>query len=916
MKFLPRLKSLLSLIGLAAVYFVAGKLCLRLAFYHPSASPIWAPTGIAIATFLMWGPRVWPALFVGAFLVNITTYGSLLSSVGIAAGNTLEGAVAAWMVNRWAGGPRVFEESDNVLRYVVFAGLLSPMLSATLGVASLMMFGYAPASHALHIGATWWSGDVGGALIAAPPLLLWKTKPDWKWTPKMMVEAFAICLYIFLLCMTVFGGLVFAKGVRVPLGYLCFFPIIWTAYRFGLRETMGAVLATCMLTIGGTLYGYGPFVRTNPNDSLLFMNVYLDMLAITGLFLASVMRERRLNEIEVREAKQVLEHRVQERTQTLESMVLQLQEEVLEHLQTEKRLKDSEERFRLLVESSKEYAIFMLDTEGNVATWNTGGERIKGYMAADIIGRHFSIFYTPEDIAAGKPQRALKTAMEKGQNRDIGLRVRKDGSTFWVDATLTALYDSYGRLRGFAKVSRDITERMLAEKEIRRYQDIVSNTQIGVVVMRLESDPDARSLRLLSANPAASQILGISMASTMAHSLDAEFPDLYKTPLPAMLAEVARTGKPVDFGEFRYGDTRVKEGVFMIKAFSLPDQCVGVTFENITEQRRTEQALSDSEERFKQLVRSNIIGFMIQETSGQVLEANDAMLKLLGYDREELLAKKLEMTSLISPSYGSMQQWMDDRLRVSGMCPPMELEFVRKDNCHVPALLGMVQLQGTAAHRLCFVIDVTERRSAQEALRKAYDELETRVEQRTAELQAEVLRREHAEEELRNQAIRDSLTGLYNRRGFQVMAESYLPLSKRQKKTLLMFMADVDDLKWINDHLGHAEGDAALIAAADLLRKTFRESDILARLGGDEFAVIGLEDTGQTEAHFKERLEKLADDYNRYSGKTYRIHLSLGATRVDSEHRADMETLMKQADAMLYEQKRHKTEGILKPKAV
>jgi PAS domain S-box-containing protein len=127
-------------------------------------------------------------------------------------------------------------------------------------------------------------------------------------------------------------------------------------------------------------------------------------------------------------------------------------------------LRQSAEIFQLLVSSVRDYAIFMLDPEGNVKTWNNGAQRIKGYRPEEIIGRHFSAFYTEEDVASNKPARELEIAREHGSVEDEGWRVRKDGSRFWANVILTAVHDSSGRLRGFAKVTRDITERKKAEE--------------------------------------------------------------------------------------------------------------------------------------------------------------------------------------------------------------------------------------------------------------------------------------------------------------------------------------------------------------------------------------------------------------------------------------------------------------------
>jgi PAS domain S-box-containing protein len=158
----------------------------------------------------------------------------------------------------------------------------------------------------------------------------------------------------------------------------------------------------------------------------------------------------------------------------------------------------SEEQLRLLVENAQDYAIFLLDPDGRVATWNLGAERIKGYRASEIIGKHFSVFYPEEDLRSGKPQEELRVAAAVGRFEDEGWRVRKDGTRFWANVIIAALRDSSGNLQGFSKITRDTTERMLALEALRK-----SNQELREeVARRTEAEgklqESERSLRKLS----------------------------------------------------------------------------------------------------------------------------------------------------------------------------------------------------------------------------------------------------------------------------------------------------------------------------------------------------------------------------------------------------------------------------------
>ncbi len=179
--------------------------------------------------------------------------------------------------------------------------------------------------------------------------------------------------------------------------------------------------------------------------------------------------------------------------------------DISERKLAEEEIKQSEERFRLLVEGVNDYAILMLDPQGYVTTWNTGAERIKAYKPEEIIGQHFSCFYITEDIQNGRPEHILKAATQQGQYEEEAWRVRKDGSLFLGSILITVLYDEAGNLRGFSKVTHDITERKQNEEKLRKWADIFQHTTQGLVIIT----PGTKFLELF--NPAFAKIHGYTV---------------------------------------------------------------------------------------------------------------------------------------------------------------------------------------------------------------------------------------------------------------------------------------------------------------------------------------------------------------------------------------------------------------------
>jgi signal transduction histidine kinase len=302
----PRLRTTLIAGILAVVYFVAGKLSLKLAFLHASASPVWPPAGIVLAVLLLFGIRLWPAIFISAFLVNLTTAGNIFTSLGIATGNTLEAVIGAWLIQRFAGGLRVFERAYDVFRFAL-AVALSALVSPTIGLTGLALAGFAAWENYPDIWLTWWLGDLGGVVMFAPLLVLWLAQPLRRLNPARDVEVAILLLLLTLLSEVVFGGWFSISTLNYPTAFLLGPIVVWTSFRLSARETATGLFVLSAIAIWGTLQRYGPFVRADPNQSLLILQSFNILTTITAIALAAGMAERRRAEAAIEEQRATVE---------------------------------------------------------------------------------------------------------------------------------------------------------------------------------------------------------------------------------------------------------------------------------------------------------------------------------------------------------------------------------------------------------------------------------------------------------------------------------------------------------------------------------------------------------------------------------------------------------------------------------
>ncbi len=314
--------------------------------------------------------------------------------------------------------------------------------------------------------------------------------------------------------------------------------------------------------------------------------------------------------------------------------------------QAEDTLRLSEQRFRLFVDAVEDYALLMLDPQGTVISWNVGAERIKGYKADEIIGRSFSCFYLPEAIAAGHPEKVMKIAAQEGRYTEEGWRVRKDGSRFWADVVLTAIHDQAGVLRGFAKVTRDITARKQVEKTLRD-QALILDLANDTIFIRDKDD------RIIYWNQGAERLYGWTKEEAMGKVTH----DLFETKFPRSLKSIQTQLKASGHWEGELIHLR-RDGRLVTVASSWtlqrdeagkPVSVIEMNYD-ITARKQAEEALAQSRQRLNAILDSSLDGVIVydavRDNFGKVQDLRFAMInpaaeKLMGMNATDLIGHSL-----------------------------------------------------------------------------------------------------------------------------------------------------------------------------------------------------------------------------------------------------------------------------------
>lgn len=550
-----------------------------------------------------------------------------------------------------------------------------------------------------------------------------------------------------------------------------------------------------------------------------------------------------------------------------------------------------EQKFRLLVEGVTDYAIYMLDPDGYVVNWNEGARRNKGYTAEEIVGKHFSCFYSREDRQARQPENNLKTAYQTGRFEEQGWRIRKDGSAFWANVVIDAVHDDDGKLIGYAKITRDCTEQQRILNEQREQAEVFRLLVEGVSDYAIYMlDPQGV---VVNWNAGAHRAKGYTVGEIVGKHFSCFYSAQDRqASVPDTNLKTAHTvGRFEDQGwRYRKDGSAFWAHVVIQAIYNDDNRLLGYAkiTRDCTELREYEQqilrakdlaeqnsARTASLSRFLDTIITNIPSCVIVEdlVSQEILLLNNRAEQLLGVSQQQMLGKKL--TDRLSPAMAEyFIQLSAAAQRNEGLHKNEQLLVTLAGERIINASASIVRGSDARDNYVLLIAnDVTDQRAA--------------------------------DARIHHMAHHDNLTSLPNRELFSQRLNEALRTDKVNGKRTATLGLDLDNFKNVNDALGHQVGDDLLRAVAVRLRNVLRDQDTLARSGGDEFSIVlpGLMQAGEAEAVAKRLIAAIRPPFN-VDGHNLSVGLSIGIALADSKL-ATPDQLLRCADMALYEAKRN-----------
>ncbi len=501
--------------GIAVIQYLAVKLGLVVGIAHGNVSAVWPATGFAIAVLLRYGTNLWPGVAVGSFLGLVQTAVGPSVAAGEALAALLEAITAVWLVRRFVGTHEPFFRTRDVIRFCLLAAGVSTAVSATVGVGSLFLGGLVPLKSLGYLWGTWWLGDLMGALIVAPFLIIWTCPAAWSfdrtvWTKTGVVFGLLILAGIF----AFWGSFFNSAGVTAyPVAFLTLPLVVTATFLAGPRGATAACVICSALAISGTAQGWGPFIRGSVNESLWLLQSYLCVVAVTATILAGVLKERDRALEEVQRSRETLDSRIAERTQELSDANTQLKREVAVRRKAESALQESEAKYRFLTEHAHDI-LWTVDLNMRPTYVSPSVEKVLGFTPEERMHQDPEVQLTANSLTEARQKLGEELQREKEQGHRFDHTVvveqdywHKDGSLVCLESVMKFIRDQSGAPVGVHGLSRDITERKKAQAALQKSEEfnrrLVEHAPFGIIYVAGDGTVEY-------ANPAAHRIAGIS----------------------------------------------------------------------------------------------------------------------------------------------------------------------------------------------------------------------------------------------------------------------------------------------------------------------------------------------------------------------------------------------------------------------